>query len=279
MSTITFSHAKGSLQIFIDLQDTQTKHQETHLSTNENNIGNAVAALMADFAPKTKVLRNGKWCEKEASILVLGDITSIKLGDIIPFNARLLEGDPLKVNQATLTRKSLSVTRHPEQKVFSYSNCKQGENEVIFIATSIHTFIGRATHLVDHINNVGKFHMVLKSTENFGICSITVVILIGRIPIIMKTILFVSRAIGSHKFSKQGATAKSITLTEEITGVTIIDSGKTKTFTFTTLLIDMDLIKVFIKGIYMERMIPLVASTVRLASFVEANSNYSKVLL
>ncbi|XP_058775587.1 ATPase 1, plasma membrane-type-like [Vicia villosa] len=250
MSTITFSHAKGSLQIFIDLQDTQTKHQATHLSTKENNIGNAVAALMADFAPKTKVLRNGKWCEKEAPILVPGDITSIKLCDIIPLYARLLEGDLLKVNQATLTGKSLPVTRHPEQKVFSYSTCKQGENEVIFIATTVHTFIRRATHLVDNINNVGQFHMVLKSTENFCTCSITVVILIGRIPIIMTTILFVSRAIGSHKFSEQGATTKSIIAIEEIAGVAILDSGKTETFTFTTLLIDMDLIKVFIKGIY-----------------------------
>lgn len=31
MSTITFSHAKGSLQIFIDLQDTKTRHQAAHL--------------------------------------------------------------------------------------------------------------------------------------------------------------------------------------------------------------------------------------------------------
>lgn len=69
--------------------------------------------------------------------------------------------------------------------------------------------------------------MVLKSIENFRICSIAVgmlakilimrpiqhhkywdeidnilVILIGRILIVMTTILFVSMAIGSHKFSQ-----------------------------------------------------------------------------
>jgi hypothetical protein len=31
--------------------------------------------------------------------LVPGDIVSIKLGDIIPADARLLEGDPLKIDQ------------------------------------------------------------------------------------------------------------------------------------------------------------------------------------
>ncbi|KAG6421480.1 hypothetical protein SASPL_118033 [Salvia splendens] len=59
----------------------------------ENNAGNAAAALMAD----------GKWSEQEAVILVPGDIISIKLGDIIPADARLLEGDPLKIDQSALT--------------------------------------------------------------------------------------------------------------------------------------------------------------------------------
>ncbi len=45
------------------------------------------------------MLRNGSWTEEEAAILVPGDIISIKLGDIIPADARLLEGDPLKIDQ------------------------------------------------------------------------------------------------------------------------------------------------------------------------------------
>lgn len=46
-----------------------------------------------------KVLRDGRWSEEEASILVPGDIISIKLGDIIPADSRLLDGDPLKIDQ------------------------------------------------------------------------------------------------------------------------------------------------------------------------------------
>ncbi|MED6204720.1 ATPase 10, plasma membrane-type [Stylosanthes scabra] len=67
----------------------------------ENNAGNAASALMACLAPKTKVLRDGQWQEQDAAILVPGDIISIKLGDIVPADARLLEGDPLKIDQAS----------------------------------------------------------------------------------------------------------------------------------------------------------------------------------
>jgi high-affinity K+ transport system ATPase subunit B len=48
-----------------------------------------------------QVFRDGQWQELDASILVPGDIISIKLGDIIPADARLLEGDPLKVDQVS----------------------------------------------------------------------------------------------------------------------------------------------------------------------------------
>ncbi|RVW84512.1 ATPase 7, plasma membrane-type [Vitis vinifera] len=46
----------------------------------ENNAGNAAAALMARLAPKAKVLRDGKWSEEDAAVLVPGDIISINLG-------------------------------------------------------------------------------------------------------------------------------------------------------------------------------------------------------
>lgn len=46
-----------------------------------------------------QVLRDGQWSEQDASILVPGDIISIKLGDIVSADARLLEGDPLKIDQ------------------------------------------------------------------------------------------------------------------------------------------------------------------------------------
>uniref|UniRef100_A0A453D6C2 Cation-transporting P-type ATPase N-terminal domain-containing protein n=1 Tax=Aegilops tauschii subsp. strangulata TaxID=200361 RepID=A0A453D6C2_AEGTS len=123
----------------------------------ENNAGNAAAALMANLAPKTKVLRDGRWGEQEASILVPGDIVSIKLGDIVPADARLLEGDPLKIDQSGLTGESLPVTKNPGDEVFSGSTCKQGEIEAVVIATGVHTFFGKAAHLVDSTNQVGHF--------------------------------------------------------------------------------------------------------------------------
>ncbi|TKY73078.1 ATPase 8 [Spatholobus suberectus] len=236
----------------------------------ENNAGNAAAALMAGLAPKTKVLRDGKWGEEEAAILVPGDVISIKLGDIVPADARLLEGDPLKIDQSALTGESLPVTRNPGEEVFSGSTCKQGEIEAVVIATGVHTFFGKAAHLVDSTNNVGHFQKVLTSIGNFCICSIAVgmlieivvmypiqrrsyrdgidnllVLLIGGIPIAMPTVLSVTMAIGSHRLSQQGAITKRMTAIEEMAGMDVLCSDKTGTLTLNKLTVDKSLIEVF----------------------------------
>ncbi|RYR13917.1 hypothetical protein Ahy_B04g070663 isoform D [Arachis hypogaea] len=254
----------------------------------ENNAGNAAAALMAGLAPKTKVLRDGKWTEEEAAILVPGDVISIKLGDIVPADARLLEGDPLKIDQSALTGESLPVTKNPGDEVFSGSTCKQGEIEAVVIATGVHTFFGKAAHLVDSTNQVGHFQKVLTAIGNFCICSIAVgmlaeiivmypiqhrkyrdgidnllVLLIGGIPIAMPTVLSVTMAIGSHRLSQQGAITKRMTAIEEMAGMDVLCSDKTGTLTLNKLSVDKNLIEVFTKGVDKDHVILLAARASR----------------
>ncbi|XP_018628254.3 plasma membrane ATPase 4-like [Nicotiana tabacum] len=254
----------------------------------ENNAGNAAAALMAGLAPKTKVLRDGSWKEMDAAMLVPGDVISIKLGDIIPADARLLDGDPLKIDQSALTGESLPVTKNPGEGVFSGSTCKQGEIEAVVIATGISTFFGKAAHLVDSTNNVGHFQKVLTAIGNFCICSILVgiiieilvmypiqhrkyrdgidnllVLLIGGIPIAMPTVLSVTMAIGSHKLSQQGAITKRMTAIEEMAGMDVLCSDKTGTLTLNKLEVDKNLVEVFAKDIDQDTVILLGARASR----------------
>ncbi|KAH9297052.1 hypothetical protein KI387_028734, partial [Taxus chinensis] len=254
----------------------------------ENNAGNAAAALMAGLAPKTKVLRDGRWQEEDASILVPGDIISIKLGDIVPADARLLEGDALKIDQSALTGESLPVTKNPGDEVFSGSTCKQGEIEAVVIATGVHTFFGKAAHLVDSTNNVGHFQKVLTAIGNFCICSIAIgilveiivmypiqrrkyrdginnllVLLIGGIPIAMPTVLSVTMAIGSHRLSQQGAITKRMTAIEEMAGMDVLCSDKTGTLTLNKLSVDKNLIEVFAKGVDKETVLLIAARASR----------------
>ena len=77
----------------------------------EFQAGNAIAALKANLALKARVKRNGAWSEVPARELVPGDLVRLRLGDIVPADARLLEGEPVEVDQSALTGESLPVSR------------------------------------------------------------------------------------------------------------------------------------------------------------------------
>ena len=69
----------------------------------ERQAGNAIDALKARLAIKARVKRDGKWVTPPARELVPGDAIRLRLGDIVPADARLLEGDEISVDQSALT--------------------------------------------------------------------------------------------------------------------------------------------------------------------------------
>ena len=69
----------------------------------EHQAGNAIAALKAKLAVKARVERDGKWVDPPARELVPGDVIRLRLGDIVPADARLLAGDSVEVDQSALT--------------------------------------------------------------------------------------------------------------------------------------------------------------------------------
>ena len=101
----------------------------------EHQAGNAIAALKAKLAIKAQVKRDGKWVTPAARELVPGDVIRVRLGDIVPADARLLEGDPIEVDQSALTGESLPVTHQSGEAVFSGSIIRQGEIDALVYAT------------------------------------------------------------------------------------------------------------------------------------------------
>ena len=101
----------------------------------EHQAGNAIEALKAKLAIKARVKRDGKWITPAARELVPGDVIRIRLGDVVPADARLLEGDSVEVDQSALTGESLPADRKPGEAVFSGSIIRQGEIGALVYAT------------------------------------------------------------------------------------------------------------------------------------------------
>lgn len=123
----------------------------------EHQAGNAIAALKAKLAVRAKMRRDGAWTTAEAREIVPGDVIRIRLGDIVPADARLLDGDPVEIDQAALTGESLPVTRKPGEAVYSGSIVRQGEIDGLVYGTGANTYFGKTAKLVGEARTVSHF--------------------------------------------------------------------------------------------------------------------------
>ena len=221
----------------------------------EHQAGNAITALKARLAILAKVKRDGKWQNPKASELVPGDVVRLRLGDIVPADARLLDGDPIEVDQSALTGESLPVTAKPGAAVFSGSIVRQGEIDAMVYATGTNTYFGKTAQMVQEANTVSHFQKaVLKIGDYLIVLAVALVVLIlivalfrgdkvlttlefclvllvAAIPVAMPTVLSVTMAVGARLLAKKEAIVTRLSAIEELAGVDVLCSDKTGTLT------------------------------------------------
>ena len=221
----------------------------------EYQAGNAIAALKSQLAIKARVRRNGAWSNPPAKELVPGDLIRLRLGDIIPADARLLSGDPVQIDQSSLTGESLPVTRKAGDAVFSGSIVRQGEIEAMVYATGKNTYFGKTAQLVEEASVVSSFQRAVLKIGNFLIIfaaalvaaiivvallrgdavlttlQFALVLTVAAIPVAMPTVLAVTMAVGASLLAKKKAIVTHLAAIEELAGVDILCSDKTGTIT------------------------------------------------
>jgi P-type E1-E2 ATPase len=85
------------------------------------------------MALKARVLRDGEWKIIPARELVPGDIIRLRMGDIVPADVKLIEGEYLTVDESALTGESLPVEKKVGDIAFSGSLIKKGEMTAVVI--------------------------------------------------------------------------------------------------------------------------------------------------
>ena len=221
----------------------------------EREAGNAIDALKAKLAIKARVKRDGKWVNPAARELVPGDVIRMRLGDIVPADARLLDGDPMSVDQSALTGESLPATRKPGDAVFSGSIIRRGESSALVYATGANTYFGKTAQLVEEAHSVSHFQKAVLKIGNYLIIlaivlvaaiigvaifrgdpilttlQFALVLTVAAIPVAMPTVLSVTMAVGARLLARKQAIVSRLVAIEELAGVDVLCADKTGTLT------------------------------------------------
>jgi H+-transporting ATPase len=224
-------------------------------SWQEHKAGNAIELLKQRLAIKARVLRDGKWQEMAAGKLVSGDIARLRLGDIIPADVKLIDGDYLLTDESALTGESLPVEKHLSDVGYASSIVKQGEMSALVVNTGTRTFFGKTTTLVEEaktpshfqkaISKIGDYLILLaiglviviflvsifRGQNIIEIIQFALILTVASIPAALPAVLSVTMAIGAIALAKKEAIVSKLVAIEEMAGMDVLCSDKTGTIT------------------------------------------------
>ncbi len=221
----------------------------------EHKAGNAIELLKQRLALTARVIRDGKWQEKPAKELVPGDIVRLRLGEIVPADVKLIDGDYLLADESALTGESLPVEKHRSDVGYASSIIRQGEMNAVVVNTAARTFFGKTTKLVEEaqtrshfqkaIVKIGDYLIVLaillvlvifiasifRGQNILEIVQFSLVLTVAAIPAALPAVLSVTMAIGAIALAKKEAIVSKLVAIEEMAGMDILCSDKTGTIT------------------------------------------------
>ena len=221
----------------------------------EHKADNAIALLKKRLAPTARVLRDGKWREIPAKNLVPGDVIRVRLGDTVPADVKLMNGEYLLLDESALTGESLPVEKHISDIAYSGSIVRQGEMNASVVGTGITTFFGKTAKLVEEakagshfqkaVIRIGNYLIALavimvsimfvitlfRAVNPLEILQFALVLIVAAIPVAMPAVLTVTMAIGAVALAKKEAIVSKLVAIEEMAGVDVLCSDKTGTIT------------------------------------------------
>jgi H+-transporting ATPase len=214
----------------------------------------AVELLKKKLAVRAKVLREGKWTMKEAREIVPGDIIAVKLGDIVPADAMIVNGE-LSVDQSALTGESLPASAQQSDIIYSGSVIRQGEARCAVVNTGGNTFFGKTAELVrtaqpkSHQEEVMiaivkymmylglaasvvvSFYALMMQIGVLTILTFIVIFLMGAVPVALPAVLTIVQAVGAMELAKKGALVTRLDSIEDAASIDVLCLDKTGTIT------------------------------------------------
>ncbi len=221
----------------------------------EHKAENILEYLKKKLSVTARVLRDGKWEVIPARELVPGDIIRLRLGDIVPADAKLIEGEYLMVDESVLTGESIPVEKKVGDVVYSGSLVKRGEMTAVVIATGLNTFFGKTVQLVQTARTVSKYQKLIVRIGNYlimltiilvaimvlvelhrgmpilNLIRFALVLTVAAIPAALPAVLSITMAIGAYELAKRQAIVTKLVAIEELAGVDVLCADKTGTLT------------------------------------------------
>ncbi len=222
----------------------------------EYRADKSIMALKSMLASNARALRDGSWSTIPARLLVPGDMIRIRLGDIVPADAEIIESESLAIDESVISGESFLVEKRPKGSVYQGSTVKRGEATCLVTGTGYHTRYGMVEKLVQVANPKSHLEgMILRLVKYLVISDAAIVsvmfvygvfvlkfstaillpfllvVFIASIPVALSAAFTVAMALGTAKLSKKSVLVTKLEAIEDTATMKVLCIDKTGTLT------------------------------------------------
>lgn len=236
---------------------------------SQESKAEASIRMLQKMAAQYALVRRGDEVSKiEVSELVPGDIIHIEAGDIVPADARILQSNSLKTDEAALTGESHSVEKisqklHEEKLIpaerlnmlFKGTIVSNGSGMAIVTATGMQTELGKIAQLLEQKSKLTPLQKrldvfskqltiwvlliclgivgigLIQGEALFAIFLLALSLAVAALPEALPAVVTIALAQGAKRMVKHQALVRKLPAVETLGSVTFICSDKTGTLT------------------------------------------------
>lgn len=234
---------------------------------HESKAKDAVKKLLSSVSVTSSVLRDGDFVELDNADLTLGDVISVKTGDMIPADCLILEGNSLSTDESSLTGETFPVEKvsgkipanttlsQRKNALWMGTHVISGSGKAIVVNLAKDSEFGKITASLSQKDSDTDFEKGIKdfgslilhvTTLLIGLIFIFNIILnkpflesfmfalalsVGLTPQMLPAIISVNLSQGAKRMSEQGVIVKKLNAIENFGSMTIMCSDKTGTIT------------------------------------------------
>ncbi len=220
----------------------------------ESQADQSLALLRKRLAVRARVLRDARWQILPADQLVPDDVIRLRLGDLAPADARLLDGN-IEADESSLTGESLPVEKSTGAVAYAGSRLTHGEATAQVVATGSRTYFGRtaelvktartASHLQEIVFTIVKYLVGLDAVLASllllfarwahlpwsEVLPFVLILLVASVPVALPATFTVATALGALEMSRNSVLVTRLSAIEEAAAMDVLCSDKTGTIT------------------------------------------------
>ncbi len=223
-------------------------------TTQKKKSRRVLNTISHELTPTVSVKRSGKWKQINSKFLAVGDLISLKRGDVLAADVKIAQGQ-ITVDESSITGESKAIKKSVGDTAYAGTTVVDGDALAVVTATGSNSRSGKTINLINNSAAPGHLQQLLTKIIYYlclldGVLTLILVIaalirgqnviemlpflammFIASIPVAMPSTFALSNSFEATRLSKEGVLTSDLTGIQDAANLNLLLLDKTGTIT------------------------------------------------